>query len=105
MIVVFIQKYLQELYEKGQASDKKHRYQPLIVKKYAKVINLMKKESDVNGLARIGSLHYEHLRGDKEGISSVRVDDQYRIEFTEGIVGDSTVANICNIIELSNRYK
>lgn len=105
MIVIFTQAYLQELYESGQASDKKHRFQPQIVKKYAKVINTMKSESDVNGLNKYGSLHYEHLHGEKEGISSVRVNDQYRIEFTEDTTGDSTVANICNIIELSNHYK
>lgn len=105
MIVVFTQTYLQELYEKGQASDKKHRFQPQIVKKYAKVINLMKNASDINVLTRIGSLHYEHLHGDKDGISSVRVNDQYRIEFTEDIIGDNTITNICNIIELSNHYK
>lgn len=105
MIVVFTQAYLQELYESGQASDKKHRFQPQIVKKFAKVINIMKSESDVNGLNKYGSLHYEHLHGDKEGLSSVRVNNQYRIEFTEDINGDSPIANICNIIELSNHYK
>lgn len=105
MIVTFAKTYLQELYLTGQASDKKHRFQPQIVKKYAKVINIMKNETDVNGLTRIGSLHYEHLHGDKEGISSVRVNDQYRIEFMENVTGENTIANICNIIELSNHYK
>lgn len=105
MIVTFTQTYLRDLYADGKASDKQHRFQPQIVKKYAKVINIMLKEQNVQGLVKYGSLHYEHLRGDKEGLSSVRVNDQYRIEFTEGFDGDTPIANICNISELSNHYK
>ena len=101
MIVTFVQPYLQELYVTGQSSDKKHRYQPQIVTKYVKVINLMKQVESVIGLAKYGSLHYEKLHGDKEGISSVRVNDQYRIEFTEGMEDGKHIATICNIIELS----
>lgn len=65
----------------------------------------MKCEANVLELTKYKSLHYEHLKGDKEGISSVRVNDQYRVEFTEEIMGDSIAANICNITELSNHYK
>ena len=105
MIVTFEQTYLQELYTAGKANDKKHRFQPQIVAKYIKVINLMKQLENVLGLAKYGSLHYEKLHGDKEGISSVRVNDQYRIEFTEGMESGKQIATICNIIELSNHYK
>ena len=45
------------------------------------------------------------LHGDKEGISSVRVNDRYRIEFTEGMEAGKQIATICNITELSNHYK
>ena len=105
MIVTFDQTYLQELYTDGQASDKKHRYQPQIVSKYVKVVNLMKRQENVLGLTRFGSLHYEKLHGDKEGLSSVRVNDQYRIEFEESIEEGRQIATICNITELSNNYK
>lgn len=105
MIVTFTKTYLRELYIDGKTSDKQHRYQPQIVKKYAKVINLLRQEQNVQGLTKYGSLHYEHLHNDKEGISSVRVNDQYRIEFTEGFDGNTPIANICNITELSNHYK
>ena len=81
MIVIFEKEYLQELYVAGKASDPKHWYQPKVVAKYLKVINLMKQVDNVQGLAKYGSLHYEKLRGDKEGLSSVRVDRKYRIEF------------------------
>lgn len=105
MIVTFVEPYLQELYVTGQSSDKKHRFQPQIVSKYVKVVNLMKQVENVLGLAKYGSLHYEKLHGDKEGISSVRVNSQYRIEFTEEIENDKQIATICNITKLSNHYK
>lgn len=52
MIVTFAQTYLQELYIDGKASDKKHRYQPQIVSKYVRVINLMKQQENVLGLTK-----------------------------------------------------
>ena len=105
MIVIFDKTYLKELYTEGKTSDKKHRFQPQIVSKYVKVINLMKQQENVLGLAKYGSLHYEKLCGDKDGVSSVRVNDQYRIEFIESFESDKQIATICNIIELSNHYK
>ena len=88
MIVTFEKDYLRELYENGQARDKKHRFQPQIVKKYTRVVDLMMEQSNVLDLARYGGLHYEHLHGDKEGLSSVKVNDQYRIEFREILEGE-----------------
>lgn len=105
MIVYFNEEYLMELYEKGRCSDKKHRYQPSIIKRYSRVVDLMIAQENVLGLMKYGSLHYEHLHGDKEGLSSVRVNDQYRIEFKESIKDNETIASICNITDLSNHYK
>ena len=105
MIVTFDKEYLRELYVNGRTTSKKYRFQPDIVARYIKVVNTMKSQNDMNDLMRLGSLHYEHLHGDKEGCSSVRVNDKYRIEFMEETVGDQKVATICNIIELSNHYK
>ena len=105
MLVTFEKEYLRELYEKGQTSDKKHRYQPQIVKKYLRIVDLMMEVSNVMELACYGGLHYEHLHGDKDGLSSVRVNDQYRIEFREVLQGEKTIAELVNILELSNHYK
>ena len=105
MIVTFEEDYLRELYEDGQASDKKHRFQPQIIKKYTHVVDLMMAEANVMGLTKYGGLHYEHLRGDKEGLSSVKVNDQYRIEFREIIEGEKTIAEMVSLTELSNHYK
>jgi len=105
MIVTFEEDYLRELYEDGQASDKKHRFQPQIIKKYTHVVDLMMAEANVMGLTKYGGLPYEHLHGDKEGLSSVKVNDQYRIEFREIIEGEKTIAEMVSLTELSNHYK
>ena len=105
MIVTFEEDYLRERYEDGQASDKKHRFQPQIIKKYTRVVDLRMEEANVMGLTKYGGLHYEHLHGDKEGLSSVKVNDQYRIEFREILEGEKTIAEMVSLTELSNHYK
>lgn len=104
MEIIFNEKYLQELYLTGK-SDKKHRYQPQIIRKYIRVIDLMKEIPHVMGLLQYHSLNYEKLKGDKSGRSSVRVNDQYRIEFEEYTQDGEMIATICNITDLSNHYK
>lgn len=56
-------------------------------------------------LAKYNSMRYEKLVGDKLGLSSVRVNNQYRIEFEERVKDGETIATICNITELSNHYQ
>jgi len=105
MEVTFEKDYLCEMYKKGKSSDKKHRYQPEIIRKYINVINLMIDQPDTTALLKYYSLRYEKLKEDKAGLSSVRVNDQYRIEFEEKIVDDQRAITICNIKDLSNLYK
>ncbi len=104
MEVIFNEEYLKEMYLTGR-TDKKHRYQPYIIRKYIRVIDLMIEMPNVSSLLRYNSLNYERLCGNKLGISSVRVNDQYRIEFEEHTRDGETIATICNITELSNHYK
>ena len=100
MIIVFEEEYLRDLYEGKKPKDKKRRYQQQIVKKYVRTIDLMMAQTNVQGLT-----HYEKLHGDKEGLSSVRINDQYHIEFREILQGDETFAEVCSIVDLSNHYK
>ncbi len=104
MEIVFKKDYLKEMYLTGK-TDKNHFYQPQIVRKYIRVIALMLEVPNVLDLNRYNALNYEKLKGDKAGLSSVRVNDQYRIEFEEYIKEGENIATICNIIELSNHYK
>jgi proteic killer suppression protein len=105
MEINFDKKYLEELYEVGKTTDKKYRFQPQIVAKYQKTVAILKSVSRVEDLFPYNGLRYEVLQGDKKGLESVRVNDQYRIEFTTTRVLSETVLTICNIKELSNHYK
>lgn len=105
MEITFEQDYLREMYHDGKTTDKKYRFQPEIIRKYKRVVQLMRLVESIPELARYNSLRYEKLKGDKAGLSSLRVNDQYRIEFEEKTVGEQTIATICNITELSNHYK
>ena len=60
---------------------------------------------NVIALTQYNSLRYEKLTGDKAGLSCVRVNDQYRVEFEEIVNDSETIASICNITDLSNHYK
>lgn len=102
MEITFEKEYLRELFYYGKASDKQHRYQPEIVRRYIRVVNILDSVDKPTDLFRYRSLHFEKLIGDKEGLESVRVNDQYRIEFRTSSKGEIT---ICNITELSNHYK
>ena len=105
MIVTFEKEYLRDLYETGETASKKHRFQPEIVRKYRLCISLMRRVPDTNALKKYNGLNFENLQGDKQGIFSIRVNKQYRIEFTVIDNGIEPVATICNILELSNHYK
>ena len=104
MIVTFDKDYLRELYEQGKTSDKKHRYQPDIVRRYQQRIKTLESAPRIETLFQIKSLCYEVLRGDKAGRSSIRVNDKYRVEFAVSYQGEPVVT-VCNITELSNHYK
>jgi proteic killer suppression protein len=105
MEIFFEQKYLEELFYTGKTSDKKHRFQPQVVRKYIKVINLMESLKRIEDLFPYASLNYEVLQGDKAGLESVRVNQQYRIEFCSKVSEKDQQITICNILELSNHYK
>lgn len=58
MEIRFEQDYLRELYYDGKASDKKHRFQPQIVRKYIRVLNLMESLERIEDLFRFKALGY-----------------------------------------------
>jgi len=68
-------------------------------------IETLENAASIEDLFQINLLRYGVLQGNKKGISSIRVNDQYRIEFTTSEVESETIVTICNILELSNHYK
>lgn len=105
MEIHFEKKYLSDLYYKGKTTDKKHRFQPDVIKRYKLRIETLESATSIEDLFSIKSLNYKVLVGDKKGVSSIRVNDQYRIEFTVNKIETEIVITVCNILELSNHYK
>lgn len=104
MLITFEEQYLKDLYTLGTSKEKKHRFQPQVVRGYQKAIKYLIAANRPEDLFPIRSLNFEALQGDKAGLFSVRANDQYRVEFS--ITQQSEpVITICNIISLSNHYK
>lgn len=80
MEINFEKDYLRELFYNGVTKDKKYRFQPDIVKRYVRVVNILDSVERIEDLYRYHALHYERLIGDKKDIESVRVNNKYRIE-------------------------
>ena len=105
MFIEFDKDYLRELFEQGRTSDKKHRYQPEVIKGYQKAVASLKRAINVEMLYRLNSLNYEVLKGDKKGISSVRINRQYRLEFTVRDVVNEQIITVCRLLDIRNHYK
>lgn len=105
MIIAFDKEYLRDLYETGKTTDKKYRFQPEVIKKYRLCVKTLQNAEKIEDLFVINSLNYQILKGNKQAVSSIRVNKQYRIEFvvTENEV--EPILYVCSIIELSNHYK
>ncbi len=105
MLIEFDKEYLSELFEKGKTSDKKHRFQPEVVRAYRKAILLLMAVRKVTELFAFNGLNYEVLEGDKKGLSSVRLNKKYRLEFTTREEEGEQILTICTVIDISNHYK
>ncbi len=106
MKIEFEKDYLKQLYEDGKAKGKKYRFRPSVIKQYKNSIDKLRVATHIEELFLFKSLNYEKLIGDKKGLESVRVNQQYRIEFYSRIEGEEPeIITICSIVELSNHYK
>jgi proteic killer suppression protein len=57
-------------------------YNKEVVKKFQERILLMELVESTKGLREFKSLHFEALQGDKKGLFSIRINKQYRLEFS-----------------------
>jgi proteic killer suppression protein len=107
MNIHFDKEYLRELYHEGKSRDKQHRYQPSVVKNYQKCVKILSTVLRIEDLFMFRSLRYEALSGDKKGVSSVRINDKYRLEFTISAsdASDEIVVTICTLLDITNHYK
>ncbi len=106
MEIRFEKKYLQEIYKTGKTNDKKHRFQPQVINGYLKCVKVLDEAQHIEELFQYHSLRYEKLSGNKKGLSSLRINNQYRLEFRE-IPGqtDEAIIEICSLIDITNHYK
>lgn len=106
MDVEFEKEYLSELYLRGKTSDKKYRFQPPIVNGYLKCVKALLNASGMEDLYQYRSLNYEKLKGDKKGLSSLRINDKYRLEFREiAKENHQTMIEICSLVDITNHYR
>lgn len=54
-------------------------FEPAIVKAYRKRLQLIRAAVDERAFYAMKSLHYEKLKGDRSGQSSMRLNDQWRL--------------------------
>lgn len=76
-------------------------FQKSLVQQYKNRIKLLESIEKITDLYTFKSLHFEKLKGDKSGLSSIRLNDQYRL-IVEPINED--VVKIL-IIEISKHYE
>ena len=105
MIVKFDKEYLRELFVEGKCSDKHHRYQPETVKRYVLRVLTLQNAPNIEALYPLHSLNYEVLSGDKAGISSIRIDRQFRLEFRVVLEGAEPEVTICRLEDITNHYR
>lgn len=105
MDIEFGKEYLEELYTTGKCRNKKYRFQPEIVRSYVKRVLTLDSAPNVEALYTLKSLNYEVLTGDKDGVSSIRINDKYRLEFIVDNDSDKPTIIICTLLDISNHYK
>lgn len=100
MIIKFENEYLEKLYT-GEPLKGKPKYSDVVVVKFKKTILVLKNASNSVELNKFKSLHFEDLKGDKNGLYSVRVDNGYRLEFRI----TNEMIEIIHIEKLSKHYQ
>ena len=102
MEIVFQKDYLSDLYYTGKTSDKQHRFQPEIVRKYVRVVGILEAVSRMEDLFRFNSLNFEAL---DNGYYSVRIDYHYRLVFQMEAKPGEVLLSICKLEDITNHYK
>lgn len=102
MEIAFEEEYLHDLFFDGKCKDRKHRFQPDIIKKYQKAVMILASAKAIEDLFTFNSLNFENLTGDKKGLSSVRCGTKYRLIFR---ISEENTLTICHLLDLSNHYQ
>jgi len=102
MIVKFNNPYLKKLYDDKPV--KKLAFSKELVIQFKKTVLRLKQVDNSQQLRQFRGLNFEALKGDKKGLYSVRVNQQYRLEFQ--LENDNiTLVEVVLIEELSKHYE
>ncbi|CCH57616.1 proteic killer suppression protein (plasmid) [Fibrisoma limi BUZ 3] len=102
MLVTFNNDYLEKLYHKQKVPGKP-RYDQSVVDIFIRRIDQFIAADNSGELRQLKSLHFEALKGDKQGLYSVRINRQYRTEFRLSY-DQVELIEIVTIEDLSNHY-
>lgn len=80
MLITFANEYLEKLYHQQKVPGKP-KYDQTIIDICIRRIDQFIAADNSDELRQFKSLHFEALKGEKQGLNSVRVNRQYRIEF------------------------
>jgi proteic killer suppression protein len=75
----------------------KTRLPVAVIKSARRKLTVLRAITDDRGLRNWKSLHYEKLKGDREGQRSIRVNDQYRMVFELDDAADPQVITVIAI--------
>jgi toxin HigB-1 len=105
MEILFQNQILADLFEGKKVNDKRFKSNPALIKQYVKTVHKLSAVSRIEDLYVLVSLNYEKLSGDREGQSSVRINDQFRLIFEE-ILSDNEPFQVVMFAleEISNHY-
>lgn len=98
-------KSLIELLEEGCTNDKRYKKLPKdVIRGYIKAYYHLKAARRIEDLYRIGSLHYERLKGNLKDFESIRCTGRWRLIFRSSSIDGSVIITEIELIEISNHY-
>jgi proteic killer suppression protein len=81
MLIKFKNEYLEKLF-KGEPIKGKPKFSDIIVIKFKKAVLILKNFENSVELSKFRGLNFEALKGNKNGLYSIRVNDAYRLGFS-----------------------
>lgn len=102
MLVSFTDSYFELLYTGGKVPGKP-KFPPEVIKQFRLRVEQIKNSTSTQELARFRSLHFEKLepKNALDPIYSIRVNDQYRLEFH---LDSNGKVEVVRIIRMSDHY-
>jgi len=102
MLVSFTDSYFELLYTGGKVPGKP-KFPPEVIKQYRLRIDQIKNSTSTQELAKFRSLRFEKLepKNAPDPVYSIRVNDQYRLEFQ--LDNDGKI-EVVQVIRISDHY-